>query len=113
MIEYTSTPPETPSEYPPLSMAGMPQANSMFSMPRASSPAASLGTLPCSIETSSAISSRWATTSSRNVNITSARRESDVARQAGKAALAAATAASTSATDARPTSACCSPVAGL
>ena len=34
-------------------------------------------------------------------------------RHAGKAALAAATALSTSATEARPTAACCSPVAGL
>jgi hypothetical protein len=43
----------------------------------------------------------------------SLRRDSDVARHAGKAALAAPTAASTSSTEARSTSACCSPVAGF
>jgi hypothetical protein len=43
----------------------------------------------------------------------SLRRDSDVARQPGKAVAAAPTAASTSSTEARSTSACCSPVAGF
>ena len=62
-MEKTSTPLEACSEKFPFINCGIPQANSMFSMPRASSPAASLGTLPCSIDTSSAILSRLATTS--------------------------------------------------
>ena len=47
-IEYESTPVETFSEKPPLSRCGMPQANSTTSRPRATSPAASEATLPCS-----------------------------------------------------------------
>ena len=43
----------------------------------------------------------------------SVRFESDVARQAGKAAAAAETAVSTSSTEANATSFVCSPVAGL
>ena len=43
----------------------------------------------------------------------SARLEREAARQAGKAAFAAAMASSTSLMEARPTDACCSPVAGL
>ena len=91
----------------------MPQANSMFSRPRATSPRASERTLPCSAVSNEAISLRLASTSSRMWNITSARRPSPVARHAGKAAAAAATAASTSATLAKSTLAACSPVAGL
>ena len=45
--------------------------------------------------------------------MTSARRDRDAERQVVKASLAAATAASTSDTLAKPTCACCSPVAGL
>ena len=75
----------------------MPQANSTFSRPRATSPRASDSTLPCSAVTSDAISLRLASTSSRRRNITSARRDRPVARHSGRAALAAATAASTSA----------------
>ena len=48
LIEYESTPVETFSENPPLSRCGMPQANSTTSRPRATSPAASEATLPCS-----------------------------------------------------------------
>ena len=91
----------------------MPQANSMFSRPRATSPSASDSTLPCSAETSEAISLRLASTSSRMWNMTSARRPRLVARHSGNAALAAATPASTSATVAKSTLATCSPVAGL
>ena len=46
-------------------------------------------------------------------NIISARRDKFVARQVTNASFALATTASTSATDARSTSACTSPVAGL
>ena len=91
----------------------MPQANSMFSSPRDTSPRASDSTLPCSDVSSEAISLRFAATSSRIWNRISARRDRLVARQFGKAALAAATAASTSATLAKSTVAACSPVAGL
>ena len=81
----------------------MPHANSRFSRPRAISPSASDGTLPCSAVSSAAISLRWASTRFRIRNMTSVRFDSDVARQAGKAALAAATAAATSSTDAKST----------
>ncbi len=60
-----------------------------------------------------AISLRFASTNSRMRNMISARRESDVERHAGSAALDAATTASSSATLAKSTAACCSPVAGL
>jgi hypothetical protein len=53
-----------------------------------------------------------ASTSSRKRNITSARRDSEAARQAGWAAKALATAAMVSAAVDATTSACCSPVAG-
>ena len=66
-------------------------------MPRAISPSASDGTLPCSAVRNAASSLRWVSTRLRTRNITSVRLESDVARQPGKAAFAAATAASTSA----------------
>ena len=85
----------------------------MFSSPRATSPSASPSTLPCSADSTAAISLRFASTSSRIRNITSARRERFVARHDGNAALATATAASTSATDARSTDPACSPVAGF
>ena len=70
----------------------MPVANSRFSRPRATSPSASDGTLPCSAVSSAAISRRCWSTRLRMRNMISVRFESDVARQAGKAALAAATA---------------------
>ena len=83
----------------------MPQANSRFSRPRATSPSASDGTLPCSAVRKAAISCdvrldevRGCGTGSRSAS------QSEVARQAGKAAFAAATAASTSATEAKSTS---------
>ena len=47
-IEYTSMPLAACSEYSPLISCGMPHANSMFSSPRATSPSASVSTLPCS-----------------------------------------------------------------
>jgi hypothetical protein len=91
----------------------MPVANSRFSTPRATSPSASDGTLPCSAVRKAAISARWASTRFRIRKRISVRRESEVARQAGKAARAAATAASTSPTDAKSTSRTSAPVAGL
>ncbi len=112
-MEYTSTPVDACSLYSPLRRWGMPQANSMFSSARATSPKASEVTLPCSAVRMAASSLRLASTSSRKWNMTSLRRDSDVARQAGNASRAAATAASTSSAVARSTSACCSPVAGL
>ena len=92
---------------------GTPVANSRFSRPRAISPSASEGTLPCSAVRCAAISRRCASTRLRIRNMTSVRFESDVARQPGKAALAAATAASTSSTEAKSTSRATAPVAGL
>ena len=89
------------------------QAYSTTSSPRATSPAASLFTLPCSLTIRSAKSLEWATSSSRNANKAAVRLASDVARHPGKAAFAAATAASTSSTDAKSTSPLCTPVAGL
>src|SRR3954451_8002436 len=91
----------------------MPHANSMFSMPRATSPRASLSTLPCSAVSREAISLRFAATSSRTWNRISARRDRLVERHSTDAALADATAASTSSALAKSTSAACSPVAGL
>ena len=80
-----------------MSRCGIPQANSTTSRPRATSPAASEVTLPCSELISSASSAVWLRISSRNANITEARLTSEVSRQPGNAADAAATAASTSA----------------
>ncbi len=111
-IEYTSTPVAACSVKPPFSRWGTPQANSMFSRPRATSPMASDRTLPCSLVSRAAMSARCSSTRSRKWNMTSDRRDSGVDRHAGKASVAAATAASTSSTEAKSTSACCSPVAG-
>ena len=90
----------------------MPHANSRFSIPRAISPSASDGTLPCSAVSSAASSLRLASTRFRILNMMSVRLESEVARQAGKAVLAAATAAETSVTDAKSTYLVTCPVAG-
>ena len=74
--EYTSTPDETFSEYPPLSRCAFPQANSTTSSPRVTSPSASESTLPCSRVMSSATSSLCALSSSRKANSTCIRRVS-------------------------------------
>ena len=111
-IEATSTRVEAFSVKPPLIRCGMPQANSTTSWPRATSPRASLRTLPCSAVINSASSPARASSSSRNRNNTRARRASEVSRQAGNAALAAATAASTSAGAANDSRAVAAPVAG-
>jgi hypothetical protein len=90
----------------------MPVANSMFSSPRATSPSASDGTLPCSAVSSAASSLRCWSTRFRILNMISVRFEIEVARHPGKAATAAATATSTSSTDAKSTVFACRPVAG-
>ena len=81
-------------------------------MPRAISPSASEGTLPCSAVRWAASSWRLASTRFRILNMMSVRFESEVARQAGNAALAAATAAPTSSIEARSTWRVSVPVAG-
>ena len=97
----------------PFSSCGMPHANSMMSMPRDTSPCASVNTLPCSAVI------RWANlslcwfTSSRNLNNTRARRIGGVSAQAGNAACAAATAWPTSVALANATRPVTAPVAGL
>ena len=91
----------------------MPVANSRFSSPRATSPSASEGTLPCSAVSSAAISFAVLLDQVPDPNMISVRFESDVARQAGNAAFAAATAAPTSSTDAKSTCLATAPVAGL
>ena len=96
-IEYMSTPVPTCSLYSPLSSCGIPQANSTTSMPRVTSPSASVNTLPCSAVISAASSPEWRSSSSLNLNITRARRSGGVAAQPGKALAAACTATSTSA----------------
>ncbi len=111
-IWKTSTPVETCSLKPPFRRFGMPQANSRFSIPRAISPNASDGTLPCSAVRWAASSLRRASTRFRILNRMSVRFESEVARHAGKAALAAATAAASSSTLAKSTWRAILPVAG-
>ncbi len=108
-----SMPVETWSVKSPLSSCGMPQANSTMSMPRLTSPCASVKTLPCSAVMAWASSSLCWLSSSRKRNITRARRSGGVSAHLGKAAWAAATAASTSAREARATRPVTWPVAGL
>ena len=69
--------------------------------------------MPCSAVSSFAMSSRCTWTSSRILKNNSVRRDSDIARHAGNAALAAWTAWSISSTEAKSTSAACLPFAGL
>jgi hypothetical protein len=85
----------------------MPHANSATSIPRMISPLASSTTLPCSLATIRASSSRFWSIRLRNANMIRARRVIDVSLHAGNAACAALTAASTSAASASTTSACC------
>ncbi len=110
--ECESTPPDTPAVISPLSSCPSPQANSTTSSPRVTSPRASESTLPCSRVISAASSSRWSWISSRNANITCARRVSDAAPQTCAPAAAACTARSTSAALANGTRTTTSPVAG-
>ncbi len=106
-------PVEACSEYSPLSRVGIPQAYSITSRPRATSPSASESTLPCSAVSRRAMSSRCSWQSSRMRKKSSARRASETARQLSNASLAFATAASISSTEAKSTSPLCSPVAGF
>ena len=63
--ENVGTQVDTPSLKPPLSRCGMPQANSITSRPRVTSPSASDSTLPCSAVMIAAIRSLCWFTSSR------------------------------------------------
>ena len=91
----------------------MPHANSTMSMPRVTSPWASLKTLPCSAVIIAASVSRSRLSRLRKACMTRARRSGGVSAHAGCAAFAAATAASTSAGAASATRRATAPVAGL
>jgi hypothetical protein len=91
----------------------MPHANSTMSMPRETSPCASLKTLPCSEVIIVASVSRCSLSRPRKALRTRARRSGGVSPHAGWAAFAAATAASTSAAVASATRRATAPVAGL
>ena len=110
--EKASMPVDTSSACSPLSRWGRPQANSITSRPRATSPLASDRTLPCWPVMSAASSSLWRSTRSRNRNRMRLRWASEVSRQPGKAALAEATAASTSSSEAMGRLPVCAPTAG-
>ena len=108
-----SMPVATCSVKSPLSNCGMPVANSTMSMPRATSPCASVNTLPCSAVMAWAKASLWMCKSSKNLNMTRARRKGGASAQAGNAACAAATACATSAWLAKATWPVTAPLAGL
>ncbi len=110
--ECESTPVATESDFSPLSRCAAPHANSTTSRPRCTSPRASSTVLPCSAVITRASSPALAASSSRNLNITFARRVSDCALHASKPAAAAATARSTSALLANATRRVTAPVAG-
>src|SRR5947209_10965402 len=78
-----------PTVYSPFRDCGIPQAYSITSRPRCTSPLASAMTLPCSLDNRWASWSMFVSTSSLNLNIARARRCGLVAAQAGWAALAA------------------------
>src|SRR3954468_1220239 len=111
--EDTSTPVDPWSEKSPLSSCGMPQANSTTSRPRCTSPRASETTLPCSSEMTSARSPTRELTSSRKLNSTLVRLDSDDCDHSANAAAAVRTASSTSSTVAGPPGACSWPGGGL
>ena len=100
-------------EYAPFSSAGITARELDVLDPRASSPAASARTLPCSDEIDGrelgAMLVEQVTQSEHQI---SARRDNDDRRHTRKASAAAATASSTSSMLASPTSACTTPVAG-
>ena len=91
----------------------MPQENSTTSIPRVTSPRASLIVLPCSSEIALAKSLACSSSKALNLNMMRARLSAGMADQAGNAACAAVIAASVSATLALLNFACTSPVAGL
>ena len=84
-MEYTSTPVDACSLYSPLRRWGTPQANSMFSRARATSPRASAVTLPCSEVRWRPAPCGWRRPARGSGTCTSLRRDTEVARQAGKA----------------------------
>ena len=104
---------DTCSVYSPLSNSGMPVANSTISIPRVTSPWASVNTLPCSAVMIAASASRLALSKSRYLNKIRARRNGLVWPQLSKAACATATAASTSLRLANATRRATTPLAGL
>ena len=75
----------------------------MMSMPRVTSPWASVYTLPCSDVIMAASVSRWDSIKARNLFMMRARRMGGMSAHAGCAACAAATAACTSSLDASTT----------
>ena len=91
----------------------MPQANSMMSMPRATSPCASENTLPCSAVIIAASSSVCWFISARNLFMMRARRIGGMSAQAGNARRALFTASSTSETVDSTSWRATAPVAGL
>ncbi len=111
--DQESTPVPTFLECSPFNKCGIPQANSITSSPRVTSPAASLSTFPCSAVIIICNFSRFCSTKSLNLNITRARLRGEVSDHAGKAVFAADTAVSTSLGLAKATLADCLPVAGL
>ncbi|MNT28372.1 hypothetical protein D3C72_1640550 [compost metagenome] len=99
--------------YSPLRISGAAQANSTFSMPRFSSPAASSRVLPCSSLIICEIRASFCSSSCLKRNITWARLAGGVLRQAGKAALAESIASCTVARLASSTLRTAWPVDGL
>ncbi|SPU85324.1 Uncharacterised protein [Burkholderia cenocepacia] len=112
-IVQLSMPVLTWSVKSPFSSCGTPHANSMMSMPRATSPCASENTLPCSAVMIAASVSRCSFISCRKRCSTRARRIGGVSAQAGNAARADATARSTSSLPASATRRTARPRAGL
>jgi hypothetical protein len=91
----------------------MPQAYSITSSPRATSPSASEVTLPCSRVRKRAMSARCSSTSWRILKKSSARRASETCRHVLNVSFEFWTAASISSTVAKSTAPDCSPVAGF
>ena len=110
---YASMPALTFSVNSLFRSCGAPQAYSTMSMPRASSPAASDNTLPCSREIAATSSSARCSSSALKRNMTRARASGVVVAHAGNAAFAASTARPTSAAVANGTRAPSAPVAGV
>ncbi|CAM5373410.1 hypothetical protein SGRIM119S_00408 [Streptomyces griseorubiginosus] len=111
-MDATSTRLATSVDSSPFSCTVIPQARSTISRPRATSPSASECTLPCSAVISSAIASRFSSSSARNLNRMEVRLARDEVPQVWNASFAAATAASTSSTVANATLVVTAPVAG-
>src|SRR5579862_1061915 len=108
-----SMPGPAPSVYSPFCRCGMPQANSITSSPRWTSPRESASTLPCSLESMCASSSMFFSTSDLKLNMTRARRCGLTLAHSGKTLSAASTAPRISPLVANGTLAWTSPVDGL